>query len=202
MEELPPTTSPDAVISWFRIRYNLPDVEDRVKYLNDIMRRNRLHIDGIGIGKQIKDWTVTTRVGTVSYHPDFKPPFTPDIMIRLGIFGGLGIKGIENEIPIEWIIFGILGGKISSPNDVFPTQQRNYYNIIADPWPTEDETRDSRNFFHWFCRYYLGRRSPEEDAIMIGAWKEKTKFLTSVVNDRSHNRLIHRQHLLQWGIRT
>jgi hypothetical protein len=188
--ELPPTTSIDAVIHWFTQRYHKPDVGRWIEYLRTIMNIRRLHINSLPMDKVIADWTITAKPG--SHSPDFKSTITPDLMIRFGIFGGLGVLGIEAEIPIEWIIFGILANTITYAD--FPDYTCNHHRIIADPYPVENGSLpESRKFFHWYCRYYLGKRSVEDDS-MIAQRQEKIK------HHLSHKLTeISKQNLLQWS---
>lgn len=193
--QLPPTTSMAAVISWFRQRYLNADVEEQVAYLESIMRVRRLHIKDFRVGTEISDWSVNVQVGTSLYEPGFTPELTPDIMLRLGIFGGLAIKGIETQIPIEWVIFALFESKLTT--DVFPHQNKNYFLLVADPYPSSGD--DSREFFHWFCRYYLGRRS-EEDSEMIEEWKSFQSKAKAIIKSKVPQSAIVRQLFLQWSI--
>lgn len=139
---------------------------------------------------------VEAQPGSTSFKQGFTIDYTPDVLIRLGIFGGLSIKGIENEIPMEWILFGLLDDKII--NDEFPEQSKNFFEIIAEPYPLGNNT-DSRHFFHWLCRYYWGKRCAE-DISMINQWKEQLKLKNEVLSKPQHKNLISKQKLLQWGI--
>jgi hypothetical protein len=137
--------------------------------------------------------------GSNFYRKDFNPDFTPDVLIRKGIFGGLSISGLEIDIPIEWVIFPLLEDKISS-NQSFPEQNLNYYPILAEIYPIKGG-KDSRRFFHWFCLYYLGKRG-EHDDNMIKQWKSIGKYRSYVDCSGDSNSLIMRQMLFQWGYKT
>lgn len=196
--ELPPSDSKiEDVISWFRDRYKHPDVESKVTYLINIMTKKRLHIKDYRLSNTIGDWKIVVEAGPLSYHPNFKPVITPDAMISSGIFGGLSIMGIETEIPIDWIIYGIFHGKINC-DDYFPSQILNKYMIVAEPYPLINQ-QDNRYFFHWFCRYYLGRRGSEDDD-MIALWNANAKKYISYINQSAAPSLMLRQILLQWSI--
>jgi hypothetical protein len=198
MFELPPEDNPEAIIDWYMKKDSSPNLDEKVAYLRRILSQRQLHIKNFQIGTSIvqrdqgKPWSVNVSVGVNSYHSEFKPKYTPDVLLRVGVFGGMGIRGIETEIPIEWIIYSLLANLIVI-NDAFPEQKLNYYQILADPYPNHDGS-DSRIFFHWFCRYYLGRRGPEDND-MINKWKEKNSL-----KHRTPLSLVQRQHLLQWGI--
>lgn len=196
---LPPTDSSEAVIQWFKDKYTGNDLDGAVKYIAEIMDKRRVHIKDFLQGKSPCGWEVSRQAGANSYDFGFKSDFTPDVLIRMGIFGGLSVRDIETEIPIEWILIGLLEGKIDYKSK-FPEQKINYFSVLAEVYPSLDGC-DTRGFFQWFCMYYLGKRT-EQDEQMIALWRQRQRLFKTVNQSRVTNHILSRQLLLQWSYRT
>ena len=197
--ELPPThKGKDELILWFMEKHEAksgPTPDWKILYLSEILSNGFQNYTKYTIGTRIHDWVVQTGGGIENYDDNFKPALTPDVMIRLGIFGGLGIQGIEREIPIEWIMYGLIDDTLTYYE--FPDQTRNYFKIISDPYPLEDGS-DSRKFFHWYCRYHLGNRC-SEDSDMIALWNSKYFKYRKVSKHSERNNSMSQQNLVQFG---
>ena len=104
------------------------------------------------------------------FDPDFAPELTPKEMLRLGVFGGKYMTDCTKEFPVDWFD----GAKLSRRGHD-PTL--NYFGVSASQplsvWRSKGWIApvDPRGWFQWYCRYYLGRRIPEEDARQSGAGK-------------------------------
>jgi hypothetical protein len=105
-----------------------------------------------------------------NFHPDFKPELTPAEMLTLGVFGGRYMNDCHDEFPGSWFTDARLSpGK----KDI----SLNYYSVDASQ-PLQEWQRkgwihpqDPRGWFQWYCRYFLGRRTDEEDLRQIKRWK-------------------------------
>lgn len=115
------------------------------------------------------EYYLTEPIGK-NIHPDFKPEITPAEMLALGVFGGKYMCDCQNEFPEEWFINAKL-----SPTKRDPSL--NYFSVDASlplsywrkkGWIYEE---DPRGWFQWYCRYYMGRRIPEEDLRQIKRWR-------------------------------
>ncbi len=104
------------------------------------------------------------------FDPDFMPELTPREMLRLGIFGGKYMTDCSGEFPRSWFAHARLAAGKRDP-------KLNFFGVNASQplaewrrkgWIHHD---DPRGWFQWYCRYYMGRRLPEEDARQIGRWK-------------------------------
>jgi hypothetical protein len=105
-----------------------------------------------------------------NFDPEFKPELTPKEMLELGVFGGKYITDSRSEFPADWFKQAKL-----SPEEF--DNSLNYFQIAASQplsvwrekgWIYHD---DPRGWFQWYCRYYFGRRLPEEDKRQIKRWK-------------------------------
>jgi hypothetical protein len=135
------------------------------------------------------------------FDPEFKPELTPQEMLELGVFGGSYFGHEYDEFPKSWFEHAKLS----------PTKnpKLNFFEVDASQPLAEWQRKgwiyeeDPRGWFQWYCRYYLGRRIPEEDARQIKRWKNMTRHSSQVKKyctpgDLSCRRR-QRQALLHWA---
>jgi hypothetical protein len=136
------------------------------------------------------------------FDPVFRPELTPAEMLALGVFGGKYMTDCRGEFPAEWYTEAKLSPEYKDPS-------LNFFGIDASLPLAEWQRRgwihsdDPRGWFQWYCRYYLGRRMPDEDARQIGRWKAIKRHVAQVrkncaVGDLSC-RQRQRQALLHWA---
>ncbi len=135
------------------------------------------------------------------FDPDFKPDLTPPQMLELGVFGGKYLTDCRAEFPDVWFSKAILS----------PDHRRgelNYFLILASKplsyWQEKGwiYPEDPRGWFQWYCRYYRGRRCPD-DGRQIKRWKNMRRHVAQLqkncaAGDLSCRRR-QRQALLQWA---
>lgn len=104
------------------------------------------------------------------FDPEFKPDLTPAEMLHLGVFGGFYFHGYHDEFPKEWFEGTRLASVKADPKlNFFEVQASQPLQVWRDKgWMYPD---DPKGWFQWYCRYYMGRRLPEEDARQIKRWK-------------------------------
>ena len=133
---------------------------------------------------------------------EFCPDLTPKEMLALGIFGGKYMTDCRAEFPANWFARAKLApaGRDCSLNyfGVDASQPLSVWR--AKGWIHPD---DPRGWFQWYCRYYMGRRSPEEDARQIKRWRAIRRHVAQI---RQHCepgdpmcRTRQRQALLHWA---
>lgn len=110
---------------------------------------------------------------------DFKPELTPKQMLRLGVFGGKYMTDCGKEFPADWFAKAKLCPEKHDP-------KLNYFKVNASKplsywrakgWIYPD---DPRGWFQWYCRYYMGRRIPEEDRRQIARWKAIKRHISQI----------------------
>jgi hypothetical protein len=123
-------------------------------------------------------YVLTKPVGR-SFDPEFQPELTPKEMLSLGVFGGKYMTDCRKEFPASWFA----RAKFS------PSRQDcslNYFGVNASQplsvWRNKGwiHLDDPRGWFQWYCRYYMGRRLPEEDARQIKRWKAIRRHIVQI----------------------
>src|SRR5215467_10974807 len=136
------------------------------------------------------------------FRPGFKPDLTPKQMLALGVFGGKYMTDCRREFPASWF----KRAKLS------PDRHRaslNYFGVNASQLLAEWRRKgwihpdDPRGWFQWYCRYYMGRRLPEEDRRQIKRWKAIRRHVRQVQKYCEPGDLLcrrrQRQALLHWA---
>jgi hypothetical protein len=137
-----------------------------------------------------------------NFDPQFRPELTPAELLRLGVFGGKYMTDCKSEFPRTWFARAKLSPKRSDPS-------LNYFGVDASQplsvwrakgWIGRD---DPRGWFQWYCRYYMGRRLPQEDARQIKRWKAMRRHVRQVERHCEPGdfgcRKRQRQALLHWA---
>jgi hypothetical protein len=156
--------------------------------VNDAMQRGYRYLLSAPVGR--------------NFDPDFRPELTPAQMLRLGVFCGKYLTDCTKEFPRSWFAGAKLAGKMRDCS-------LNYFGIDASQplsvwrkngWIYRD---DPRGWFQWYCRYYMGRRLPEEDARQIKRWKAIRRHVRQVQRHCEPGdvtcRPRQRQALLHWA---
>ncbi|MFL2996759.1 MAG: hypothetical protein ACJZ00_06425 [Cytophagales bacterium] len=151
---------------------------------------------------------------------DFTPNLSPKEIIRLGSFGGIYFYDEEGRIDINYKEF---------PSDWFEGLEESFYlskkynrkinffkiksGLSQEEWEEKGwiNKQDPRGWFQWYCRYYMGRRT-DDDERQIKRWNnfcgEKGRwrnYIYSKINKRGTSiddisfSLAVRQSLLHWG---
>ncbi len=137
-----------------------------------------------------------------NFVPDFKPELTPKQMLRMGVFGGKYMTDCKDEFPTDWFEYAKL-------NHGFHDPDLNYFKVNASQplriwqnkgWIYKD---DPRGWFQWYCRYFMGRRIPQEDIRQIKRWKNMKRHIAQIKKNCSMGDLlcrpVQRQALLHWA---
>jgi len=161
--------------------------EARSVVVNDLMQRNYHYFLTEPMGK--------------NFHADFRPEITPKQMLALGVFGGKYMTDCTDEFPDDWFVRAKL-------NHERPVPVLNFFGVNASQPLAEWKKRgwiyrdDPRGWFQWYCRYYMGRRSPDDER-QIKRWKGMKRHVAQVkancANKDLSCRRKQRQALLHWA---
>jgi hypothetical protein len=136
-----------------------------------------------------------------NFDSEFRPELTPAEMLRLGVFGGKYMTDCRKEFPAAWFRHAKLCHEFHDP-------ELNFFGINASQplsvWRAKgwicDE--DPRGWFQWYCRYYMGRRCPDDER-QIGRWRAIRRHIAQIVKNCRRGdldcRRKQRQALLHWA---
>ena len=136
-----------------------------------------------------------------NFHPDFRPELTPEQMLAMGVFGGKYMCDCREEFPAAWFAAAKLSPQRRDP-------KLNFFGVDASQplaewrrkgWIHED---DPRGWFQWYCRYYMGRRSPDDERQMR-RWRAVRRHVAQLRKHCRRGDLLcrpgQRQALLHWA---
>lgn len=140
--------------------------------------------------------------------PDFRPQLSPARILRMGAFEGKYLNDCMMEFPREWYRGALRAGKLcpQGPDphvNAFGKKSR----LSLKKWRQNGWIvgPDPRGWFQWYCRYWLGRRTPYDEH-QIARWRAIARHRAQIlahppargVNLHEH-RPRQRQTLLQWA---
>ena len=171
---------------------------------------------------------ITPRTINFKDYPEFKPNLTPKQVLQLGSFGGTYFRDIYSsindknyegkevikEFPKSWFKGLDIDKMVTSSKY---DKKVNKYGVkcgsTLEAWENSGwiDKQDPYGWFQWYCRYYNGRRTSDDER-QIGRWLKLAgpngRFRRTLMNkiikkgttydDTSVSPVI-RQVLLHWG---
>jgi hypothetical protein len=139
-----------------------------------------------------------------NFHPDFRPELTPPQMLALGVFGGRYMTDCRAEFPASWFARARLCHERHDP-------ALNCFGVNASQplatWRRKGwiYQEDPRGWFQWYCRYYRGRRCPDDER-QVRRWRAIRRHLVQLGQACRPRDLTcrprQRQALLHWAYDT
>ena len=136
-----------------------------------------------------------------SLNSRFKPDLTPKEMLELGVFGGLYFADKPKELPKDWFT------KAKLSPDGKRHKELNFFGVNASQslvvWQAKGwiNPQDPRGWFQWYCRYYLGRRTADDER-QIKRWLAMSRHVAQIKNNCRAGDVFcrprQRQALLHW----
>ncbi len=113
-----------------------------------------------------------------NFHAGFEPELTPPEMLELGVFGGKYMTDCTDEFPASWFEKAKLCHERHDPSlNFFGVNASQPLSVWrAKGWIHPD---DPRGWFQWYCRYYMGRRSPDDER-QIARWKAMRRHVAQI----------------------
>lgn len=150
--------------------------------------------------QQDYSYTLTEPMGE-NFHPEFQPELSPRQMLAMGVFGGKYMTDCAAEFPADWFEQAKLSPEGRDP-------KLNFFGVDASQslaewrrkgWIYEE---DPRGWFQWYCRYYLGRRCPDDER-QIKRWKAVRRHIAQIrkncLRGDPNCRRKQKQALLHWA---
>jgi len=130
----------------------------------------------------------------------FSPALSPREMLKLGVFEGWYLQSAISEYPASWFKGARLSPDGPDPAaNALGVKSRQPLSVWLDKgWINP---QDPRGWFEWYCRFYMGRRSADDDR-QIKRWRAFVRHSAQVVKRGNGDpllRRVQRQALLQWA---
>ena len=195
-------------------------LESKGKPLSSFHKGDTIHVHN----KMVDSYSYTLQEAPgKNFDPAFKPHFTPGQMLRLGVFEGKYLNDCLTEFPAEWFLDAIALDKLRPQGadvevNLFKIKSRQpLQEWRRKGWvPSRGKKSgkhaglsdaslnvDERGWFQWYCRYWMGRRIPDLDAIQISRWQAFSRHAGQIkANCKAGDlecRPRQRQALLQWS---
>lgn len=136
-----------------------------------------------------------------NFHPQFLPELTPEQMLEMGVFGGKYMTDCMDEFPESWFLKAKLCHECHDPD-------LNFFGVNASQplsvWRKNGWIyhEDPRGWFQWYCRYFSGRRCPDDER-QIKRWKAMKRHIAQIKKHCKEGdlncRKKQRQALLHWA---
>jgi hypothetical protein len=113
-----------------------------------------------------------------NFHADFRPDLTPKQMLRLGVFGGRYMTDCRDEFPEDWFDKAKLCPERHDPTlNLFGVNASQSLSVWRrNGWLYEE---DPRGWFQWYCRYFIGRRCPDDER-QIKRWRAMRRHVAQI----------------------
>lgn len=138
------------------------------------------------------------------FDPRFKPELTPKQMLVLGVFGGVYMRDCVDEFPKDWF----QKAKFQREGIYVRDAKINFFKVNASQplaeWRRKGwiNPQDPRGWFQWYCRYYMGRRSGDDER-QIKRWIAIRRHIAQIRNKCSPGNYScntrQRQAVLHWA---
>ena len=162
-------------------------MKQKIVIVNDLMQKGYRYKQSEPMGK--------------NFHPSFQPDLTPTQMLTMGVFGGKYMTDCTDEFPANWFTKAKLCHERHDP-------LLNYFGVNASQplsvWRDKGwiYKEDPRGWFQWYCRYYMGRRCPDDER-QIKRWKAMKRHVAQIKKHCNigdlNCRPRQRQALLNWA---
>lgn len=136
-----------------------------------------------------------------NFHSDFRPELTPKQMLELGVFGGKYMTDCRDEFPEDWFAKAKLSSERHNPKlNCFGVNASQPLSVWKkNGWIYHE---DPRGWFQWYCRYFYGRRCPDDER-QIKRWRAIRRHITQLKNNCPPKALDcrprQRQAILHWA---
>ena len=138
------------------------------------------------------------------FDPRFTPDLTPKQMLALGVFGGVYMRDCVKEFPKDWFTKAKFQKKELRNSD----PKLNLFGINASQplsvWRKKGwiHPQDPRGWFQWYCRYYMGRRT-DDDERQIKRWSAFRRHIAQIKKNCRRGDFLcrrkQRQAVLHWA---